>query len=572
MNPDKAKQYYDVFPILLTICLVPFVVFCHVYEYTDDSFGTFAEGIALTDFFSYTKSLVFGIIALYMLYRILFDTMQGRLTRPCISLSVCFVIMGAALIISGFAALNRTLAFYGGYQRFEGVFTKIFYMILALYTFRIIGDPGIRRIIWKGLMITTALEDLVGLAQMTGHDPFAMKPVMDVILPKALEGSEITNILGDSRVYLTLGNPNYAAMYLAIMIIIITWSLRSVNSRKLTAALVVLDILSFAELTATRSRAGFLMLAGAAVIWLIKSLRSIHTDRKKALYVCALIAAMLAVGILTDAVMGLGTFDRIGSSLKTLGQDRKNSEITGIETNEDAVVISAGGSSVSVSFGDGMDTEHLQIINGKEGTFPEDIRFSVESIDEEPMIALSEGDMRLYFSYDADLGYQIYAGNGYYEYAEEIPYIDMHGLNSFASGRGYIWSRTIPLIRGHRILTGYGSDNFYLAFPQNDYVGKAQYCESPYVTIEKPHNTYLLYAVENGIPAMLVFVIMTVMLTVRCLKSGDNEDRYGFLISMILAAYALGFMFNDSSIVISPLFWIAVGAGFRQSDNSVLSK
>ena len=564
MNPEKSRTLRDAIPLLVIVCLLPFVVYGHIYEYEGESFGIFLDGKTFCDFFSHTRALIFEVAGLYMLYRLITDHLQGRFKRPCFVMAAGSAVLAACLLISGVLALNSYLAFYGGYQRFEGTFVKLSYLILALYTYQVSGSERLRSAVLKGTIVTSVIECIVGLLQMAGHDPFATGFVQSLILPGELEGSEITNILGDNRVYLTMANPNYASMYLAVMIIIITFSAVFVKKRGYRAGLAVLDVICFAELTATRSRTGVIMLIAAALVWLIISAKSILRVKKKVMLILGMIIMMLAAGIITDRVMDLGMWDRIGYSLRTFGQDHRNCSITYLNTGMQDVEIEYGEKFVAVSFGDIMDTEHLNIRYMKDGDGPDELRFSVEEIDQEPMIVAEEGDTRFYFAYDSELGYMIYAGNGYYDYIDYIPHVDMHGLEPAASGRGYIWSRTLPLIRGMRIVTGYGADNFYLAYPQNDYLGKAQYSSSPYTIIEKPHNTYLLYGVENGVPAMIAFAAMIFALICYCIRKRRNACA--LLTALLMAAYAAGYFFNDSSIVISPLFWIILGAGYRLTE------
>ena len=590
MDPDKKKHFHNAAPLLIVVCLLPFVVYGHIYEYSGDSFGTFIADIPFFDFFSYSKSLVFGTVGTYMLCRIVYDMKQGRMTRPCFVLTVCFSVLAFSLLVSGIFALNSHLAFLGGYQRFEGVITKLFYLVLALYTYNVIGSREVRRIVWKGAIATAAIECLVGLAQMTGHDPFASPVIQSIILPAEYRGSEISNILGDNRVYLTLANPNYAAIYLAVMIILITYSIGAVKRRRWQIGLAVLDALCFAELVATRSRIGIVMLTTAAILWIILNIGAILADKKKMLAGCAFVAAILLVGVATDAIMGLGAWDRLGESLTTLGQDRVNCRVTGLETGQDSVNIELSDISVTVTFKDVSNADQLKVSSVRDGSdygkydpgtgmIVDNDRKAVAGLedllitsevsgvpDEVPEIIIKESDAEFRFAYFDGYGYLIYSGNGYYEETEDIPYVDMHGLESAASGRGYIWSRTLPLMTGLSLITGYGSDNFYLAFPQNDFVGKAQYCESPLTIIEKPHNTFLLYGVENGILAMLAIIVLFAVLIHRSARAGKHGSPECMLIALIMTAYAVGLFFNDSSIVISPLLWITIGAGYRFID------
>jgi len=56
---------------------------------------------------------------------------------------------------------------------------------------------------------------------------------------------------------------------------------------------------------------------------------------------------------------------------------------------------------------------------------------------------------------------QIVGYNGKLTDIREVETFGFKGKKSFASGRGYIWSRTIPLLR-KALFIGYGSDTFIL--------------------------------------------------------------------------------------------------------------
>ena len=69
-------------------------------------------------------------------------------------------------------------------------------------------------------------------------------------------------------------------------------------------------------------------------------------------------------------------------------------------------------------------------------------------------------------------------------------HIGFEGKEELGSSRGYIWSRTLPLL-GNCLFTGFGPDTFTYNFPQNDVLAKyysyEQFNEGFYVTVDKPH-------------------------------------------------------------------------------------
>lgn len=144
---------------------------------------------------------------------------------------------------------------------------------------------------------------------------------------------------------------------------------------------------------------------------------------------------------------------------------------------------------------------------------------------------------------------------------------------SFASGRGYIWSRAIPLLK-KSILVGYGPDTFAYIFPQNDIVGKLNY-GAIWAVIGKPHNWYLQIALGSGVLSLLCLLGVFIWYGVRTIgvfarKRGENctEDCSGSVILskgifVSVIAYLITGLFNDSVVSVSPIFWMMVGLGIR---------
>ena len=93
----------------------------------------------------------------------------------------------------------------------------------------------------------------------------------------------------------------------------------------------------------------------------------------------------------------------------------------------------------------------------------------------------------------------------------EIPHPNLHGLEYLGSGRLYIWSRILPMLK-HYILKGSGPDTFAEVFPQNDYVGKMIYAESTGRIMERAHNDFLAHWVQTGLLSLLALLLFYVFL------------------------------------------------------------
>ena len=98
---------------------------------------------------------------------------------------------------------------------------------------------------------------------------------------------------------------------------------------------------------------------------------------------------------------------------------------------------------------------------------------------------------------------QVVGYNGKLTDIGEAEAIGFKRKESFASGRGYIWSRTFPLLK-KALFIGYGPDTIIYEFPQNDIVGKLNY-GAIWTIISKPHSWYLQTAFGSGVLSLVSF-------------------------------------------------------------------
>ena len=165
-----------------------------------------------------------------------------------------------------------------------------------------------------------------------------------------------------------------------------------------------------------------------------------------------------------------------------------------------------------------------------------------------------------------DDGYKIYTGPGKSDDIYNAPTAIIKDHDAFASGRGYIWSRTFPVFFKH-LLLGTGADSFTVAFPQNDYIGRLNAGFGGMI-ITKPHNLYLQIGVQSGGLALLCFLGIAVFYVIQTFRllwkrelTGEIET-FGAAISLGIIGYLVAGIFNDSCVALAPLYWVFLGVGY----------
>ena len=144
--------------------------------------------------------------------------------------------------------------------------------------------------------------------------------------------------------------------------------------------------------------------------------------------------------------------------------------------------------------------------------------------------------------------------------------IGFNGKEKLASARGYIWSRSLPLLKNTLIL-GTGPDTFSFDFPQHDMLGKLYAYGTTNMIISKAHNLFLQIGLNNGVVALVAFVILILIYLVDSFKLYALKNKYnekqilGTILALSIIGYLFTGLFNDSVICVAPIFWILLGVG-----------
>jgi hypothetical protein len=139
------------------------------------------------------------------------------------------------------------------------------------------------------------------------------------------------------------------------------------------------------------------------------------------------------------------------------------------------------------------------------------------------------------------------------------------GKEHWGSNRGYIWSRSLPMLKDS-LLLGHGPDTYAMYFPQNDFVAKMIYLDGIYTNVDKPLDLYLQIAINTGIVSLIAFLIFMGIYCIWSIKlyiKGERNEFYmpGVACFSAVIAFLISSIANDSTVSVSPTFWIILGLG-----------
>lgn len=149
------------------------------------------------------------------------------------------------------------------------------------------------------------------------------------------------------------------------------------------------------------------------------------------------------------------------------------------------------------------------------------------------------------------------------------------GREEFISGRGYIWGRSVPILK-HTILLGKGADTYIYYFPQNDYIGRYNLNWGLNVTLDKPHCIYLAMGVNSGVVALIAFLIFLLMYFIQSMKlyyrrlPNDFISYVGFGLFIGVFGFSIAGITNDATVSTMPIFYSLFGTGIAA--NLILKK
>jgi hypothetical protein len=163
-----------------------------------------------------------------------------------------------------------------------------------------------------------------------------------------------------------------------------------------------------------------------------------------------------------------------------------------------------------------------------------------------------------------DGSYQVYTVYQKLDKLEEIPAFGFKNCQHFGDKRGYIWSRTLPLLNRYLVL-GSGPDTFTEVFPNNDYIGKTNMNYNG-VSVTKPHNLFLQIWVQTGLVSLIAFLgiflfyfISSIHLYYHCCF--DIMEKIGVALMIGTFGYIVTGLANDSNVTVAPVYWSLMGLG-----------
>ena len=485
------------------------------------------------------------------------------------------------VVLSTVFSEHKINTIFGVPDQFQSLFVLLIYCILCFYSYQFIHTEKDIHKILKPLLYSIGFLIIIGISQILGHDLLTSSIGKSIITIFLNETTDMSLNFGKT-VFLTLFNPNYVGLYCVLILPILFVLFLYSQQLKQQFIYLILFIGLTVCLIGSESATGIITVI-PCLLFLFFLCR--HKFGKYKKIITIVYSAFIVLGIC------LFFFMNLPQRLHNAVFKETNYEIQQIELKDDYITFTCNNEPLNISYNpNGIDGEILKITDGNgnlvESTLSDDSSYLLindsrfpkfllqlilyEDLDgnELNVFSITHNNTNWYFTNDTDDGTYYYINNygNLIKINNTSPSALPESFNSFATGRGYIWSKTLPLLKDS-LIVGSGADTFLFKFPNDDYVG--MYNNGNHGKImTKPHSFYLQTWVETGLIsliALLIFYGIYVIMSCRLylMKPLDNYmKQIGAAIFVSSLGYMFALLFNDSSITVAPVFWILLGIGF----------
>jgi O-antigen ligase len=590
---EKLKNKLYVLPVVLIAAVVPLIVHYKKIELPEVVASYWVRDYN-TDFFSYYKMIFllgltfFALISFYIYYK----KEAGEKLKKTFYNYPIFIYLIMIILATLFSKAQLT-SLQGYPSRYEGMPVLIAYLLILVITINLFNTKEQFEFLLKALLISAVIMAVIGLTQFFEFDFFKSFIGQKLILSQAGFAELSTGLdfrfEGRNILFSTLKNPNYAGSYFSMLLMLSTVLYFFAEKKSRLFLLFTASAFIFAAWLGSLSRAGIL---GAMISTLVVAVilnKQIIKKYKKVLVLLFLFLAIFSVmdiyteGSLRREFLSLGDQTKLALQGETAKIEEIKSEngYLHFKTEDEYLrftferkndyqltVLNAADQKLEYSLAENEDenqTDYYQF------TAPELAAYRFKAVESKEnnnqILNFKYGGKSGDFIYVAELnGFFIAGMRGNIYPLEEVESLGFEGKEMLASKRGYIWSRTLPLIK-EKPLIGYGPDTYAIFFPQEDVIGKFKYYNNAGIIVDKPHNIYLQIGFNTGLISLAAVIILFAVYFMSNFKlylSSKINNYYQELGIAFLAAfiaYAVAGFFNDSVVSVAPVFWIILGVG-----------
>lgn len=590
-QPQKKYPLGYLLPLIMFLAAIPLFMRQYHFRTGLTQYDWFQGADKTSDMFLHVKmvwSYAMFIIILCILIYMVFSEEIKPIWDP---IMIPLLVYGGLTLLSALFSINRHYSFVGIYEQFEPVWMHLGYVLLVYYAFFVLCQEAAVKRLMPWFIAGVTIMAVFGVLQALGLDPLKTKLLQSFIMTDKKNVGKLKIVFEKGRTFMSLYNPNYVGFYVVLVVPVLIALLMHTKKLVLRIFYGVLAASLVFVLFASQSRAGILVLVMTFFVMLL-CMRALFFRNWK------LTAGIILVATAVFVIINIMNQNVLWNRMRSMfSASPKEYALEYIESDKDVVFGYRGNeihftadydettntSTFHVVDGDGKPVAHTQRSDDVYEITDERFPFTfAESKDpgfkgfyvEIPRTGTGNDwvspTRQWKFSNRYKTGDDSYyikgAGSSFFHirrYQEGDGFLEKNYL--LANKRGYIWSRTLPLLKKYPLL-GSGPDTFVISYPNDDLVGL--YNSGHDIEImTKPHCMYLQIAALTGIPSLLAFLVFFGWYFARSFRLywKQNYDSYlakmGLAVMVSILGYLILGLTNDSSVVVSTIFFALVGMG-----------
>jgi len=572
------------------------------------------------DAFVFWKAVFISIPAVILLFYNVFDWLtNGEIPKPDIRrfikrvpvvLSIAYL---AFVIISAIASSYSYTAWFGTSSREEGALMWMVYFIVFVSAMLYVREPKYTKPILWGLAFSSIIMGAIGVSQLVDRDffdtSFAHWLVSVGVYGIESMGTQFTIANG------TLFNPNTFGKYAAMVAPVLLVSGLVYDGKRHTKALMLLGgALMLVGVFASSSLGGLIGIVTATGVLVVTYVCSFvyrklkseggrsHVGRAGLMFggvAVAVVLSLLFVPPLNHRVTTLFARLQQAAAAETTAQHRFAFE-------GDTIIAYRGDDTLFSMTVHTLDPAEANWMTVRDGTGQEVL--PVESVPlmrwgpghsvfhvqnfaaviilryEDAFRLQLDGQTEFFLAYYNGQVYGLRPNTAMFDKLNEpaldigpdakmnlsnpIPAWGFEDRETWGSSRGYIWSRSFPLMP-RRTIIGSGPDTFINVFPQHDMAGLHLSFNNPYKVVDKAHNLFIqTWIGTGGISAILLFALFAHYLFTTFVgvitSKGEALFTYGLRLGLLagISGFVMSSMATDSTIGSTGVFFVLLGMGY----------
>lgn len=581
MNKNIRQKEVGIYgvPLLIWITIIPLVVKIKLLENPLEDIVWFSNSETVDDFFLYYKSVFVIATGVVMLVLLLWQISRMRNksviwnsdSRILIPL-ICYILLAC---ISSVFSDYRYFCVHGMPDQFEPIWCLLAYVIAAFYCYYLMVYYDCGDFLLNTICVAVGLVGIICFLQYFKVDIYRL----------IYSGEQYSFAFEEGTVYGPFYNTNYVGSYVLLFAPLFILFLIFYNNWKMKGISLVATILLLFTLFGAKSITSEIALVGISIFAILfLAAKNMKSKKTVGLFIgiCLLVVISTCIGVAPQMIQYLKTCDT------------EKTDLEHIYTLDDCVEFDYQGQKLFISM-TANDYEFVfdlkdqnQKILGSEAVYTDDGYVNYTISDERfsefilvPTLFSKEPEI-IGFTVRIDgkdwcFTNQMTDDGTYYYFADTAkltklsadmvsddfaPLVDK---SSLASGRGYIWNKTIALLKNYLFL-GSGADTFALVYPNDDFVDLYNNGYSNmYVT--KPHNLYLQIAIQSGVLSLICFLVFYGWYFISSLRLYFRQKLdqplaiAGFAIMLGTLGYMIAGLANDSTVTVAPLYWALMGLG-----------